>query len=77
MTDRNQAYDPVVLNGPALRADSAGMPGKPGNLFGTQSDSHFTVLTANTVAATPAGIPAINQQDNPHIDLWHCRSLLQ
>ena len=69
-TDSNQVYDPVVLNGPALMADSAEIPGKPGNLYGTQSDNHLTTLTANTVAATPAGNPGINQHDNPHIDLW-------
>jgi len=68
-TDMDQAYDPVAATGPALMAESAEMPNKPGVFYGTQSGSDFNALTGNTLAATAAPDPRINQQENPHIDL--------
>lgn len=68
-TDMDQAYDPVAATGPALMAESAEMPNNPGIFYGTQSGSDFNALTGNTLAATPAAAPRINQQENSHIDL--------
>jgi len=68
-TDLDQAYDPVAATGPALMAESAEMPINPGVFYGTQSGSDFNTLTGNTLAATAAPDPGINQQENPHIDL--------
>jgi hypothetical protein len=50
-------------------AESAEMPNNPGIFYGTQFGSDFNALTGNTLAATPAAAPRINQQENSHIDL--------
>ena len=68
-TDMDRAYDPVAATGPALMAEPAEMPNKPGVFYETQSGSDFNALTGNTLAATAAPDPRINQQENPHIDL--------
>ena len=68
-TDMDRAYDPVAATGPALMAEPAEMPNNPGVFYGTQSGSDFNALTGNTLAATAAPDPRINQQENPHIDL--------
>ncbi|MDH3888433.1 MAG: hypothetical protein OEU78_08025 [Gammaproteobacteria bacterium] len=68
-TDMEQAYHPTAVTGPALMAESAEMPHKPGIFHGTQSGSDFNALTGNTLAATAAPDSRINQQENSHIDL--------